>query len=194
MTTGVQAGVPGGVVFLLSLLVGQSGSGLKQDIYPCPSPFPKRSRPSSAVAMLIVRVCSICCAGGPMPAPKPSRPRSAMASRPAPWGRSGRAGRPRGGRHPRSAGRCQRPLSPRRRGGDRDRRLCLDRPGNLSSHHRRFRTAVRAGTGLPDSLDCTVDRRQSISIAGVANLPTPGFAPFSMILVLDRALAVLARL
>lgn len=38
-----------------------------------------------------------------------------------------------------------------------------------------------------DSLDEVVERSQSIAIAGVANLPIPGFAPLSMILVLDRA-------
>ena len=36
------------------------------------------------------------------------------------------------------------------------------------------------------SLDVVVDRKQSIALAGIASLPIPGFAPFSMILHLDR--------
>lgn len=50
-----------------------------------------------------------------------------------------------------------------------------------------FESLLQVAAGCLDPLAKVVDLDQSIAIAGVANLPIPGFAPFSMILVLDRA-------
>lgn len=50
-----------------------------------------------------------------------------------------------------------------------------------------FDALFEAGEGCLDSLETVVDRTGSIALAGVANLPIPGLAPLSMILLLDRA-------
>lgn len=49
-----------------------------------------------------------------------------------------------------------------------------------------FDTLFAAAQGCLDSLDAVVDRSASIALAGVGLLPIPGYAPLSMILVLDR--------
>lgn len=49
-----------------------------------------------------------------------------------------------------------------------------------------FERLLDLANGVLHSLDVVVDRKQSIALAGIASLPIPGFAPFSMILHLDR--------
>ncbi|MFZ2997917.1 hypothetical protein [Sphingobium sp.] len=49
-----------------------------------------------------------------------------------------------------------------------------------------FDALFAAVQGCLDPLDAVVDRAASIALAGVGLLPIPGYAPLSMILVLDR--------
>lgn len=49
-----------------------------------------------------------------------------------------------------------------------------------------FKVLFHAAHGCLDALDAVVDRAGTIALAGVASLPIPGYAPHSMILLLDR--------
>lgn len=49
-----------------------------------------------------------------------------------------------------------------------------------------FKVLFQAAQGCLDALDAVVDRVDTIALAGIANLPIPGYAPQSMILLLDR--------
>jgi hypothetical protein len=50
-----------------------------------------------------------------------------------------------------------------------------------------FDTMLKAANGCLDTLAGVINPAESIAFAGIANLAIPGFAPISMILILDRA-------